>query len=155
MLNYRESDRSDSWPFILKTVSNHINNTGHHTIQTPSLPEDFCILSCISDKEKLALAEKFSISVRLKAYNATEKMILKNQRARMKKIIIPKINKGDEVMFRNPFHVSSLSITLNACGTVKKTLSRNVYEVEFDGRKIMLFGSELVLDQTKLNLGID
>ena len=148
------------------------------SVQTPSLPEDFCIpedymymfaspeddfsleidsieklklhtnsnnLSYISDKEKLALAENFSISVRLKAYNATEKMIFKNQRARMKKIIIPKLNKGDEVMFRNPFHVSSLSTTLNVCGTVKKALSRNVYEVEFDGRKIMLFGSELVL----------
>lgn len=63
----------------------------------------------------------------------------------MKKIIIPKLNKEDEVMFRNPFHVSSLSTTLNVCGTVKKAPSRNVYEVEFDGQKIMLFGSELVL----------
>ena len=80
------------------------------------------------------------------AFEATEATIFKNHRAHLPKVKLPTFDVGNEVLFKNPHHTSSLTTTLNIHGVITNKISRNVYEVQgiTDEQKYVLYRSEIV-----------
>ena len=82
-----------------------------------------------------------------KVFEATESTILRNKRAHIKRIKHRNYSKGQNVLFRNP-NSAGLATTLNVRGKVTDRIGTDLYQVQYGDRSIVLFGCQMVSEDT-------
>ena len=95
----------------------------------------------------LGEAQLQQAELKRKTFEATESTILHNKRAHIKKIKHRRYSRGQKVLFRNP-NSDGLASTLNVRGNVTEKIGTDLYQVEYGDKSIVLFGCQMVGEDT-------
>ena len=95
----------------------------------------------------LGEAQLQQAELKRKTFEATESTILHNTRAHIKKIKHRRYSRGQKVLFRNP-NSDGLASTLNVRGNVTEKIGTDLYQVEYGDKSIVLFGCQMVGEDT-------